>query len=284
MSNNQYNSASIPPPYDAERRIYNSGGYSYSEQPKNGCCTAMGRIPYLTILGVLLLGGGCALLMLGYKTFAPELYNTYKAIDFNETMANVWCKDCATFIDDQAEKGEDSWYSPKNPSYIIADSCIAGAAIVFLLIVAILSTGYTRESCCQAKSCCQGYSMFLHFTTGLVVFLFLLIFTISGILLFFPMLFTIYLQDQCTVDQTTKPCFEMADFGFSPQDGTETKICFGDDGLCGRLDDIKLGFIYWVSGAFGAALGLVFVLMSNAANFAHFRDMKKVENEEKYVF
>ena len=50
----------------------------------------MGRIPYLSILGILLLGGGCAMLMLGYKTFAPGLYETYEAVGFNKTLSEVY--------------------------------------------------------------------------------------------------------------------------------------------------------------------------------------------------
>lgn len=264
--------------------------YHYEQTPvfrvaEPGFCTTMGRIPYLSILGILLLAGGCTLLMLGYKTFAPGFYDTYQAVGFNKTLADVYCKDCAEFIDDEAEKGKDSYYSPENPNYIIVDSVLAAAAIVFLLIIAILSTGYTREVCCQARSCCQGYAMFLHFTTGLFVLIFFVLFLAMGIVFLFPMLFTFYIDSKCETNQKTKPCFDMADFGLSPKNGENfTQVCFGDDGLCGRMDDLQLGFIYMCSGGFAAALGLVFVLMANAANFAHFRDMKKVESEEKYVF
>ncbi|XP_075252932.1 uncharacterized protein LOC142344832 [Convolutriloba macropyga] len=292
---------SVPPPYDVARRIYSNpaaseggaGGVYYNEPPERaGCCSTLGRIPCLTLLGVLLVGAGSAFLMLGYKTFAGPLYDTYEALGFSQVMEKEWSEDFADFIDKEAKKGKDSYYSPENPQYIIVDSCLAGAGCMFLMIVAIISTGLTRRHCCEARSCCQGYCIFVHFSAGIVVMLFLLTFFCLSLILFIPLLLSKFLNEKCPTGSdaipNNRPCFNSIELGFTlPSDTTTyngTEICFGDVNFCSRIDDLQTGFIYWCAGGFGAILGMILVLMSQAANVAHFSDMRRGESEEKYVF
>ncbi|XP_063716985.1 uncharacterized protein LOC134844297 isoform X2 [Symsagittifera roscoffensis] len=284
----------VPPPYDVAHRIYSNpaaGGndtvYYNDQSEEGGCCSCLGRVPWLTLLGVILVAVGSSFLMLGYKTFAPGVYDTYEAVNFKPVMEKEWSKKTADFIEKEAEQGKDSYYSPENPQYIILDSCLAGAGSLFLLVVALMSSGLTRKHCCEARSCCQGYCLFVHFTTGLVVMILMLAFFSLSLLLILPLLFSLFLDDSCAPNQTTRPCFNSMTFGLTLSSDTTyngTQICFGDDGFCPRLDNLQRGFIYWCSGGFGAALGMIIVLMSHAANFAHFWDMKKNESEEKYVF